>query len=161
MTPIYVIGSSGTDMIVMSRKIPAPGETVLGGEFLMTRGGKGANQAVAAARLGGKVTFVANLGNDVFGKQALDRFKKENINTMFITIDAAHSSQVALIMVDRHGQNSITVAAGSSGNLKYEPVEKALNEATGPGIMLIQLEIPLPTVERAIAYSRTKGLRGI
>ena len=83
--PIYVVGSSNTDMVVKTDKLPLPGETVIGGTFLMNPGGKGANQAVAAARLGGQVTFVARIGDDVFGAEAIAQFQRENINTAFIT----------------------------------------------------------------------------
>lgn len=161
MFPIYVIGSSNTDMVVKSEKIPAPGETVLGGTFFMTDGGKGANQAVAAARLGGHVTFIANLGNDLFGKQSLAHFKKENIDTDYISLDPQFASGVALINVDRHGENSITVAPGSNAHLTVDRVEKALTALTTPGIVLIQLEIPMPTVVWAIAYGRDQGHRVI
>jgi len=88
--PIYIIGSSNTDMVVKAERLPTPGETILGGTFLMNPGGKGANQAVAAARLSGNVTLVANLGNDLFGQQAHEQFKQENINVSFITFDSVH-----------------------------------------------------------------------
>ena len=84
---ILVIGSSNTDMVIKTEHLPAPGETILGGNFFMNAGGKGANQAVAASRLGGNVCFVAKVGNDVFGKQAIELFAKENINTEYIFID--------------------------------------------------------------------------
>lgn len=161
MTPIYVIGSSNTDMVVQCERIPAPGETVLGGTFFMNPGGKGANQAVAAARLGGEVTFIANVGNDLFGKQSIEHFQKEGINTSFISIDPNHASGVALINVDKHGENIITVAPGSNGNLQPDQVEKALNSLPFPGIVLIQLEIPMPTIEFAVRLSKTKGHRFI
>ncbi len=81
MPKILVIGSSNTDMVVKTSRFPQPGETIIGGEFFLFPGGKGANQAVAAARLGGSVTLVANVGNDLFGKQSILQFKQENINT--------------------------------------------------------------------------------
>ena len=102
-SPIYIIGSSNTDMVVKAERLPAPGETILGGTFLMNAGGKGANQAVAAARLGGNVSLIANLGDDLFGRQAHTQFKQEGINTDFITFDTANPSGVALINVDAHG----------------------------------------------------------
>ncbi|MCK5105276.1 MAG: ribokinase, partial [Cyclobacteriaceae bacterium] len=115
MKKITVIGSSNTDMVIKSSKLPAPGETILGGEFLMNPGGKGANQAVAAARLGGDVTFVAKTGDDIFGIQAVKLFEKEGIQTEFIATDPNNPSGVALIMVDDHGENCISVALGSNG----------------------------------------------
>src|SRR5471030_608087 len=100
-------------MVIRSEKLPAPGETILGGEFLMTAGGKGANQAVAAAKLGGKVTFACKVGDDIFGRQAVQGFKDVGINTDFITADPINPSVVALILVDAKGENSIAVAPGS------------------------------------------------
>src|SRR5688572_2630891 len=110
--PIYVIGSSNTDMVVKTEKLPLPGETVIGGTFFMNPGGKGANQAVAAARLGGDVTFVARVGSDLFGEQAVQQFQSENINTDFVSQDSKHPSGVALIGVDFEGENTIIVAPG-------------------------------------------------
>jgi sugar/nucleoside kinase (ribokinase family) len=104
-------------MVIKSERLPAPGETVLGGTFLMNAGGKGANQAVAAARLGGDVTLVARVGNDLFGTQSIEQFKKENINTRFISIDKNHPSGIALINVDAKGENCITVAPGANGQI--------------------------------------------
>src|SRR5690349_25044454 len=104
---IIVVGSSNTDMVVKAEKLPAPGETILGGNFFMNAGGKGANQAVAAARLGGRVSFVARVGNDVFGKQALGLFEKEGIDISAITTDEELPSGVALITVDDKGENCI------------------------------------------------------
>ncbi len=161
MNPIYIIGSSNTDMVVQSDKIPAPGETILGGTFFMNPGGKGANQAVAAARLGGTVTFVANVGNDLFGRQSIDHFLKENINTQFISVDPMHASGVALIIVDKKGENCITVAPGSNGNLKIDQIDKAFNSIESPAIVLIQMEIPLSVVQYTIERCRFLGHRVI
>ena len=117
---IVVVGSSNTDMVIKTTKFPLPGETILGGKFFMFPGGKGANQAVAAARLGGHVTFIAKVGNDIFGKQALKQFSTEGINTNFIISDAKNPSGVALITVDEKGENTIVVAPGSNGELSSE-----------------------------------------
>lgn len=157
MIPIYVIGSANTDMVVKSDRLPRSGETIIGGTFFMAAGGKGANQAVAAARLGGRVTFIANVGTDLFGRQALTHFKNEGINTQFVSTDPQLPSGVALINVDKKGENSIAVAPGANGNLKFEKVEIGLRDATAASIILIQLEIPLLTVEMAIRQSITKG----
>ena len=123
--PVYVIGSSNTDMVVKAERLPHPGETVIGTDFLMNPGGKGANQAVAAARLGGDVTFVARVGNDLFGRQALQQFKLEKVDTSFISVDAEHPSGIALIGVDAHGENNIMVAPGANGFLDKKMVERA------------------------------------
>jgi len=156
---IYVIGSSNTDMVIKTEKLPVPGETVMGGNFLMNPGGKGANQAVAAARLGGQVAFIAKVGNDVFGKQAIQQFQREKINTNFISTDTDHASGVALINVDALGENCIAVAPGANSQLKHYEVETALEKINDDTLILLQLEIPLTTVEYAIRRSHEKDLR--
>ncbi len=155
--PIYVIGSSNTDMVVKTEKLPMPGETVIGGTFFMNPGGKGANQAVAAARLGGRVTFIARVGADLFGSQALQQFQKENINTRFVTQDQEYPSGVALIGVDRQGENTIIVAPGSNRQLSVKDVANAFEFIEEKSIILIQLEIPQETVEFAIQSGRKKN----
>ena len=130
--PIYIIGSSNTDMVVKAERLPSPGETILGGKFLMNAGGKGANQAVAAARLGGHISLIANLGDDLFGRQAIEQFKTENINTDYITIDPVYPSGVALINVDAKGENCIAVAPGANGNLSPELLSSFFSFITSP-----------------------------
>ena len=144
---ILVVGSSNTDMVIKTHHFPAPGETILGGRFLMNAGGKGANQAVAAARLGGLVTFVGKIGNDIFGKQAIQQLKAEEINVDFVSVDPKNPSGVALITVDQKGENSIVVASGSNGTLSPDDFNKALTELNKSEFVLMQLEIPVPTVE--------------
>ncbi|MCI0493739.1 ribokinase [candidate division KSB1 bacterium] len=146
---IVVIGSSNTDMVVKSSRIPQPGETVLGGKFILAAGGKGANQAVAAARLGGDVLFITRLGKDIFGEQSLENFKRDQIDTSGITRDPEHPSGVALIMVDENGENSISVAPGANMQLLPEHVEKLSARIIDSQIILMQLEIPLAVVETA------------
>lgn len=155
---ITVIGSSNTDMVIKTDKLPAPGETVLGGKFFMNPGGKGANQAVAAARLGGKVTFVAKTGDDIFGKQSRQLFEDENINTDYLFTDTENPSGVALITVDSNAENCIVVAPGANGNLMRTDIEKAKKEIESSEIILMQLEIPIDTVVYAsqLAYSAGK-----
>jgi ribokinase len=156
-TPIFVIGSSNTDMVIKAATLPKPGETVLGGTFLMNAGGKGANQAVTASRLGGKVTFIANVGGDIFGKQSIQQFQREKINTSFVTVDQDQPSGVALINVDAKGENSIVVAPGSNGYLDIGLIKSALESIQFPAILLLQLEIPLPTVEYIIEEAHKKN----
>lgn len=170
---VCVIGSSNTDMVIKANKLPAPGETVIGGTFLMNPGGKGANQAVAAARLTAgtvgtdlsvqptSVTFVANVGNDVFGRQARQQFEREGIQGDFITTDADEPSGVALIGVDEKGENCIMVASGANARLGQDQVAVALNAVTDPdnAVVLVQLETPIPTVEYAIRQSQARGMR--
>lgn len=144
---ILVVGSSNTDMVIKTHHFPAPGETILGGRFLMNAGGKGANQAVAAARLGGVVTFVGKIGDDIFGKQAVQQLNVEGINVDFVAVDPENPSGVALITVDQKGENSIVVASGSNGTLSPDDFDKALAELNESEFVLMQLEIPVPTVE--------------
>jgi len=159
--PIYVIGSSNTDMVIRTQKLPRPGETVMGTDFIINPGGKGANQAVAAARLGSQITFIARVGNDLFGKQALEHFQRENIDTSFVSIDSKHPSGVALIGVDAHGENSIMVAPGSNAHLDVESVGQALNTVQNGSIILLQLEIPMETVAFAIKKANSAGCKVI
>ena len=144
---ILVVGSSNTDMVIKTLNFPAPGETILGGRFLMNAGGKGANQAVAAARLGGLVTFVGKIGDDIFGKQAVQQLEDEGINVDFVAVDPENPSGVALITVDRKGENSIVVAPGSNGTLSAADFDKAIGMLSESEFVLMQLEIPIPTVE--------------
>ena len=158
---IVVVGSTNMDMVVKTSHIPAHGETVLGGAFLMNPGGKGANQAVAVARLGGNVQFVSKIGNDVFGKQSFQLFQAEGINTSCILSDESLPSGVALITVDAAGENSIVVAAGANANLLPADIERALGEIGTAGIILLQLEIPLATVQYVAEYAASNGIRVI
>lgn len=152
---ILVVGSSNTDMVIKADHFPSPGETILGGNFFMFPGGKGANQAVAAARLGGKVTLVAKTGNDIFGKQAVQQFRKEGINTEFIVSDQNYPSGVALITIDQKGENTIVVAQGANGALSSKDVQQAEKEIEDTELVLIQLEIPMEAVEHAVALAST------
>jgi ribokinase len=158
---IAVIGSSNTDMVIKTSKLPIPGETILGGKFFMNPGGKGANQAVAAARLGGKVSFIAKTGDDVFGKQARQIFENENINTDYLVTDPGHPSGVALITVDAKGENCIVVAPGSNGYLSQGDIDLAREEILRSDIVLMQLEIPLETVVYAANLAFDAGKKVI
>jgi ribokinase len=144
---ILVVGSSNTDMVIKTHKFPVPGETILGGRFLMNAGGKGANQAVAAARLGGLVTFVGKIGDDIFGKQAVQQLEDEGINVDFVAVDAENPSGVAMITVDRNAENSIVVAPGSNGTLSSVDFDRAVSKLDESYYVLMQLEIPISTVE--------------
>lgn len=157
---IIVIGSSNTDMVVKSPVLPKPGETILGGTFLMNAGGKGANQAVAAARLGGNVTFVAKVGNDIFGKQSIEGFKKEKINTDFVFTDDEAPSGTALIMVNEEGENCIVVAPGANAQLLPADIQqvKDLSEAA---IILMQLEIPIETIAAVLKIAKANNQKVI
>jgi ribokinase len=153
---ILVVGSSNTDMVLKAERLPVPGETILGGDFLMAAGGKGANQAVAAARLGGDVVFVGKVGDDIFGKLAVESFRREGIDTSYVRVDSENPSGVALITVDARGENCIVVASGANGNLLPAdlPAEKIKNAA----LVLMQLEIPLQTVEYVVDLAWQYGV---
>jgi ribokinase len=158
---IVVIGSSNTDMVVKSDHLPAPGETVLGGVFQMIPGGKGANQAVAAARLGGQVSFLAKVGNDSFGTEAKAGFEKHGIDTSLILIDNQTPSGVALIMVDEKGENSISVALGANNELSPKDIIDADPAIKASNFLLIQLEIPIAVVEKALELANQHKTRVI
>jgi ribokinase len=145
-------------MIVRVPRIPRPGETVLGGAFAMAGGGKGANQAVAAARAGGLVTFVARIGDDVFGERALAGFAADGIDTRFVLRTAGAASGVALIDVDDRGENSISVASGANALLSAADVESAADAFAAADIVLVQLESPIETVEAAVRKAREAGV---
>lgn len=158
---IVVIGSSNTDMVIKCEHLPAPGETILGGTFFMNAGGKGANQAVAAARLNGDVIFIAKVGDDVFGTQAIELFSKENINTEYIFIDNENPSGVALINVDSKGENCITVAQGANGNLLADDLKNLTPVLEQADIILAQLETPVETIEYAATIALQKNIQFI
>lgn len=157
---ILVAGSSNTDMVIKTASFPAPGETILGGSFFMNAGGKGANQAVAATRLGGNVTFVGKVGDDVFGKQAVQLLQNEGINVSSVAVDPVNPSGVAMITVDRNGENSIVVASGSNGTMSPEDFDRAIHELDDSEFVLMQLEIPVRTVEyiAGLAFQKQKKI---
>jgi len=155
MSKIFVIGSSNTDMVVKTDQLPLPGETKLGGLFFMNAGGKGANQAVAAARLGGNVILVTKLGNDIFGLKSLEGFKSENIDTSYVFTDEQAPSGIALIIVDKEGENCIVVAPGANGNLLPADIEK-VSTLKDAEMILIQLEIPMETILHVAKMAKTK-----
>ncbi len=155
---IVVVGSSSTDMIIQLERIPRPGETVLGGRFTMAAGGKGANQAVAAARAGGDVTFVARLGRDRFGDQIVAGFVKDGIQVDYVFRDKTSPTGVALIFVAPDGENSIAVAPGSNGSLSPADVRKARHAIAAASVLVVQLEIPLPTVQAAAEIAAEAGV---
>ncbi|MGD0896800.1 MAG: ribokinase [Thermoguttaceae bacterium] len=155
---IVVVGSSNTDMVVKGRRLPAPGETVTGGQFVLAAGGKGANQAVAAARLGAEVTFVAKVGRDVFGDQAVENYRKEGIRTDYVFRDSDHATGVALILVDEQGENLISVASGANHALTPGDVEKAADRIRAADLVMLQLEIPMETVAKAAELASGSGV---
>ena len=158
---IVVVGSSNTDMVVKGHRLPGPGETITGGQFVMAPGGKGANQAVAAARLGAEVSFVAKVGQDMFGDQAVEGYNREGIVTDLIVRDPDNHTGVALILVDQQGENSISVASGANHALTPQDVEKAAGQIKAADVVLLQLEIPIETVQFAVLLAAEAGVRVI
>ena len=161
MSKIVVIGSSNTDMVVKTSHLPVGGETVLGGDFFMNAGGKGANQAVAAARQGNKVVFVAKTGDDLFGRQVREALEQDNINTDYVFTDKEHPSGVALITIDKDAENCIVVASGANMYLSKEDIDKAKDEICSANVVLMQLESPIQTVEYAAQMASEAGVRVI
>lgn len=153
---ILVIGSSNTDMTAKTAELPRPGETVLGGVFTMGPGGKGANQAVAAQRLGGKVKFICKVGHDMFGDNAVAQYEKEGLDTSSI-LRSELPSGVALIFVDSHAENCIVVASGANGDITEEDIEKSRKDLESCGILLLQLETPIPAVIKAAQIAHKAG----
>lgn len=154
---ILVVGSVNTDMVVKTTRLPDPGETLLGGAFLLAQGGKGANQAVAAARLGGAVTFVGRVGADTFGDANVDGLRRNGVEIRHVVRDETHPSGVALILVDRVGENMIVVAPGANGHLSPSDVDAAKVAFEAADILLAQLEVPVETVERAVERACERG----
>ncbi len=157
MNRVVVVGSANTDMIVQAERLPGPGETVLGGHFATAQGGKGANQAVAAARLGAHVTFVARLGQDALGDQALAAYQADGIDCAYVSRDPDNPSGVALILVDGHGENMIAVASGANAALSPAHVEAARAAVQTADILLVQLEVPLATIAAALDLARANN----
>ena len=160
MKKIIVLGSTNTDMVITGKKIPVPGETISGGRFMMTPGGKGANQAVAVARLSAKrgaCTFIAKVGDDLFGRDTAVRLKKDAI-TAHLVIDRKEPSGTALILVDAKGQNVISVALGANGTLAPKDIAPFKKEIEGAAALLMQLETPLETVAWATKVAHDAGV---
>lgn len=160
LSKILVVGSSNTDMVIKMEKLPSPGETRLGGTFFMNAGGKGANQAVAVARMGGNVTFVTKVGKDIFGKLALEGFKKEYINTRYVFMDEDAPSGVALIMVEEEGENCIAVAPGANAKLLTSDIKMVKNICESE-IILMQLEIPMETIIDIVKIAKSNNQKVI
>jgi ribokinase len=156
---IVVIGGFNMDLATYMERLPGPGETVLGERFAMGPGGKGSNQAIAAARLGAQVRFVGRVGRDSFGEAALKAWADHGVDAGLVTVDPDRPTGVASILVDARGENLIAVAPGANGALDPEQVDRAL-AAIGPvDLVVTGLEIPLPAAARALRTARARGLR--
>ena len=158
---ILVVGSLHMDLTVKAETIPRIGETVLGKEFKMAPGGKGANQAVAAAKLGSEVTIVGRVGADFYGDRLIENAEHYGINTEFVVRDPETYTGIALIMVDKKGNNIISVAQGADSRCATEDVDKAENTLRTSDVLLVQLEIPISVVEYAVRKASRYGVRTI
>ncbi|MCK4283817.1 MAG: ribokinase [Candidatus Brocadiae bacterium] len=156
---IVVVGSANTDLTVISEWLPSRGETVMADQLVRAGGGKGANQAVAAARAGAEAAFVGRVGDDDFGRGILRDLAREGINTERTIVDEQTHTGVALIMVDKKGENIIGIARGANGRLRPTDVDAAHDVIETADMLLLQLEIPLDTVMAAIGTARAAGVR--
>ena len=154
---VVVIGSSNTDMTIKGDRLPKPGETVLGGEFRMGPGGKGANQAVAARRLGADVSFICKVGRDIFGDNAISGYQKEGIDCSRI-LRSDKASGTALILVDGNAENCIAVAPGANADLTPEDVDSVADVIRSADYLILQLEIPVESVLRAAKIAHEAGV---
>ena len=155
--PVVVVGSINLDLVASSPHIPAPGETILGADFHTFFGGKGANQAVAAARLGAPVTMIARVGDDSFGVQLIEGLRAAGVRTDCVSRTPG-SSGIALITTDAKGENSIVVIQGANGKLSPADLEKYDAILKNAGMILTQLEIPLQTIEVLVDRAQKHGV---
>lgn len=156
---IIVVGSSNMDMVIRVAHIPVPGETILGQEFMTNQGGKGANQAVAAAAMGDGVVFIARLGDDTLGRQAKEILSERGVDTRFVTLTSNAPTGCAMIAVDEQGENSIIVAPGANALLSTADIDAAAEVIKQEAaILLIQLESPLDTLIYAAEMAHAAGV---
>ena len=158
MKSIIVFGSINMDLVTKTPRLPVAGETLTGHEFFTAGGGKGANQAVAAAKLGIPTQMVGRLGNDDFGRQLLRHLQAADVQTDGVLVDETTSSGVAVITVDDAGENNIIIIAGANGRLNETDVERLRSRLPGAAALLMQLEIPLPTVQLAAQAAQSAGV---
>jgi ribokinase len=157
---IVVVGSSNIDLIIKGDKIPAPGETVLGGTFYKAAGGKGANQAVAASRAGGEVSFISCVGNE-YGDESIEGFRRDGINVEHVKKNPDIATGIALILVDKNGENSISVASGANLSMSVSDIQNARQTISDADVVLMQLEIPIEVVEEAASIAFQAGVKTI
>lgn len=160
MSKIIVVGSSNVDLTARVRRLPLPGETIGGATLLRANGGKGANQAVAAARMGAEVVFLTCLGNDASGEMLSAQFAADGIDTSCIKLSATPTG-TALIFVDDNAENCIAVAPGSNNDLLPADIDSARSSMVGAEFLLVQLEIPMPTVVRSVELADSLGIKTI
>jgi ribokinase len=155
---IVVIGSINMDLVCRTPVMPKPGETILGSGFQTLPGGKGANQAVAAAKLGGEVHMVGRVGDDDFGSRLLNGLANHNVDTSRVTITEGVSTGIASIVVDKTGENAIIVVPGANHKLTPADIDAAESLIASAAVILLQLEIPLATVQHVLAIAQRRGI---
>ena len=155
---VLVVGSANMDMVVNTARFPRPGETVLGRSFAMFPGGKGANQAVACAKLGGNVTFIGRMGKDVFRDRLFAGMRRDGVRLKRVAIDPVLPTGIAVITVDRTGQNQIIVASGSNMALRPADINRHRAAFDNASVLLVQLETPLPAVRHAVVLAKRRKL---
>lgn len=155
---VVVFGSINMDLVVRAARLPVPGETLIGSEFFTDPGGKGANQAVACARMGAPTQMIGRVGGDVFGPTLRDGLANNGVRVETVQIDSDHPSGVALISVDEGGQNTIVVVPGANGALDHTDHERLQQALDSARIVLLQLEIPLDQVIAAAQAARDRGV---
>ena len=158
---VVVVGSFNMDLVIKTERRPQKGETLIGEEFGMFIGGKGANQAIAASRLGADVTMIGRLGTDLFGDTFISEFAKERINTDFVVRDAAAGTGVASPVIDAEGDNSIIIVPRANMRLNVEDVERASHKIADADVLLLQLEVPIEPSQRAAEIARSNGVEVI
>ena len=162
MTPtVLVVGSLNMDLVVRAERMPGPGQTLIGHGFQTVPGGKGANQAVAAARLGAKTFMVGRVGGDSFGSALVEALEASKVRTDYLEIDEMEANGVALIVVDDRGENSIVVAPGANANVTPDDVRTADAAWDAASHVVLQLEIPLDAVECTLDTAREKGVTSV
>lgn len=155
---IVVVGSINMDLVIRAAHLPAPGETIAGSGFRTIPGGKGANQAVAAARLGAEVHFIGSIGGDDFGTRLSKGLAGDGIDLTHLSILQDESTGVAVIILDAKGQNSIVLSSGANGRVTPEQVQAGAETIAGAQMLVCQLETPLPAVTRAVDIAHDRGV---
>ncbi len=156
---ICVVGSTNVDLTFRTARLPHPGETISGYDYHIGCGGKGGNQAVIAARLGGHVTLISRVGHDEFGEMSLRNYREQAVDTTFVTVDADHPTGTAAIIVDDQGQNCIIVAPGANQTLMPKHIREASDAIRSAEILICQLEVPIESVLEAFRIARAAGVR--
>ena len=158
MSQVVVLGSLNMDLVVRSERMPRPGETVQGGDFRTIPGGKGANQAAAAARLGAQVEMVGRVGDDGFGAELLANLAAQGVGAGYVRRDPEAATGTATIVVDGRGENAIVIAPGANGRVSLDDLQAAEGLIAGARALVLQFEVPLPVVRAAIQFAASRGV---